>query len=58
MSSKYQERKYSQSQLKFIKKLNAFKDRFKGVYLRSPDQREIDIWMAENNYLKNLGDSE
>ena len=58
MSSKYQERKYSQSQLKFIKKLNAFKDRFRGVYSRSPNQKEIDIWMAENNYLKNLGDSE
>lgn len=58
MSSKYQQRKYNQTQLRFIKKLNAFKDRFRGVYLRSPDQREIDIWMAENNYLKNLGDQE
>ena len=58
MSSKYQQRKFNTNQLKFIKKLNAFKDRFKGVYLRSPDQREIDIWMAENNYLKNLGDQE
>lgn len=57
MSSKYQKRKFNTDQLKFIKRLNAFKDRFRGVYLRSPDQREIDIWMAENNYLKNLGDS-
>jgi transposase len=56
MSSRYQKRKYNQLQLKFIKQLNAFKDRFKGVYLRSPNQEEVDIWMAENRYLKNLGD--
>ncbi len=50
--SKYQARKYSTEQLKFIKKFDAFKERFKGVYLRSPNQKEIDIWMTENGYKK------
>ena len=56
MSSKRQPRKFNTEQLKFIKKFNAFKDRFRGVYLRSPNEKEIDIWMAENNYIKKLSD--
>ena len=56
MSSKRQPRKFSTEQLKFIKKFNAFKDRFRGVYLRSPNEKEIDIWMAENDYIKKLSD--
>ena len=54
--SKRQPRKFSTEQLKFIKKFNAFKDRFRGVYLRSPNEKEIDIWMTENNYLKSISD--
>jgi hypothetical protein len=56
MSSKRQPRKFNTEQLKFIKKFDAFKNRFRGVYLRSPNQKEIDIWMSENNYLKISGD--
>lgn len=50
MKSRYQQRKFNQIQLKFLRELNAFKDRFRGVYLREPDEDEINIWMNENGY--------
>lgn len=48
--SRYQQRKFNQIQLKFLRELNAFKDRFRGVNLREPDEDEINIWMNENGY--------
>lgn len=56
MTNRYKDRKYNQIHLRFIRKLNAFKDRFRALHSRSPDQKEIDIWLAENNYLKKLGE--